>query len=163
SRPIGEGGSGRSIATQVAVTADNLVVVQTQDRDDSVTSAGGIYVVAANLDDVWSARIPEHGTLSSLPRALAVAPSDAILRSAWTDHPGDMTGNLEVVTYDASGHSDTASVGSRVFGGSPATVTRSSATSAADAAAFVGEFAGQLDFGAGSIATHGNDDTDAFI
>jgi len=164
SRAIGEGGAGRSIATQVAVTADDLVVVQTQDRDDSMSSAGGIYVIAANLDDGWSARIAEHGNISSLPRALAIAPSEAIISSAWTDHPDDLTGNLEVVTYDASGHSDTASVGSRVFGGgSPATVTRSSAASAGDAAAFVGEFAGQLDFGAGTIATHGNDDTDAFI
>jgi hypothetical protein len=164
SRAIGEGGAGRSIATQVAVTAADLVVIQTQDRDDSVSSSGGMYVVDANLDDVWSDRIPEHGNISSLPRALAIAPSDAILSSAWTDHPDDMTGNLEVVTYDVSGHSDTASVGNRVFGGgSPATVTRSSATSAADAAAFVGEFAGQLDFGAGAIATHGDDDTDAFI
>jgi hypothetical protein len=163
SRAIGEGGPGRSVATQVAVTFDDVVVVQTQDSDESLIRSNSVYALTASLDDAWSAQVSIGDGRFPLARTLAIAPSGEILSSQWTDHVVSLTSELGIIRYDATGSATTTSLGSRVAGSPSATLAFSSATSRTGAVAFAGEFSGGLDFGTGPIATRDPEDSDIFI
>jgi hypothetical protein len=167
---VGAGGDGESMATQVALASSNVVVVQTVERDDLRNPAYGfVHTFDDNDHERWSSKLADNGDGNPQLRTLAIAPSGLIVSSAWddapynADHPDQVSGSMEVVTYDPGGRTSTSSFGSRMLGGLQATLAVGSAIGSTGTIAYTGEFGGEVNFGTGPVQTHGQNDTDAYI
>jgi hypothetical protein len=164
SRMIGAGAPAVSSVRQVAASPSGLVVrtVETDGPQDAAHPAFGMVRV---LDDtgqeLWSHRAAD-GNINHVG-TLAVAPSGLIVSSAWDDNPHQPVGSMDVVSYDPTGHPNTMSFGSQLPPTYEETVAFSSAVGATGAIAYTGQFSGQLDFGAGPLSTHGQNDLDAYL
>jgi hypothetical protein len=164
SQVIGAASPGMSLVTQVAASPAGLVV-QTMEDDGPQDLAHPVYAMVRVLDDsgqeMWSRKLDDHGNISPQLRTLALAPSGLIVSSAWDDKPSGDAGSMEVVSYDPLGHASTTAFGNRMSFGQ--TVARGSVMGATGSVAFTGDFSGMVDFGAGPLTTHGQNDTDAYI
>ena len=174
SQVLGAAGPGQSNATQVATDHSDHVIVQTNEQADGnyrTYAYGVVHVLDVDDQELWSAELVDHGDVSPLHRTLATAPSGLIVSSAWTDSPynadhrDQVTGSMEVVAYDPSGHGTTSSFGTRLLGGLWETSAVGSTVGSTGTVAYIGSFAGAVDFGTGPMhsQSQNENDTDDFI
>jgi hypothetical protein len=167
---VGAAAPGESFPTQVATSfAGSFVQTIESDTAGTPTAYGRVYAFDDNGSPTWSARVDDAGSTNPQLRTLAVSPDGSAVSAAWVDapynadHPETTTGNMELANFDASGTRATSSFGRRMVGAPPATTVRGSVFGLDGTSAFVGDFAGVLDFGGGPMVSGSNADTDVFV
>lgn len=175
SRSIGPASPWMSDDPRLAVDASGQIVLQQIETDESQSVSNWdarrttVRVFAEDGTEKWFSRLPNNGDVSPQSRTLLTTVNGLIASSAWTDEPyavdnrGSVSGEMEVMTFDAAGSESVSSFASRVWAAPQATIAWSSTASPSGAIAFTGQFGGKIDFGMGPIATHGQDDADVFI
>ena len=174
SRAVGPVSPWTSAEPQLAVDGAGHIVLQEFESDDSRSydTDSAHSTMQAFADDgtaLWSKRMVNRGSSLPLLGRLLATPNGLISSSSWADGPynsedrGSVTGEMDVVAFDATGAVSVAQLGSRTWAAPTDTVLWDSAASRGGEMAFTGQFAGKIDFGMGPIATHGQDDADVFI
>lgn len=161
---LGASMPGESYSTQV-VGGSAETVVQTIESDaaGAPNAYGRIYAFDESGVPTWSARIDDDGSSNPQFRTLAIGPDGVVVSAAWVDTPDTTDGSMEVAAFDASGARTTRSFGKRMVGAAVATGARASAFGPDGSSAFIGDFAGTLDFGGGPMVSSRSDDTDVFL
>jgi hypothetical protein len=164
SQAIGAAAPAVSWLRQIAASSSGLVV-RTVETDGPQEAAHPPFGMVRVLDDsgqeLWSHPAAD-GNINHVG-TLAVAPSGLIVSSAWDDDVHHEVGSMHVVSYDPTGYANTVSFGSQQPPTYKETAALSCAVGATGAVAYTGQFSGQVDFGSGPLATHGNNDADAYI
>jgi hypothetical protein len=159
-------------ASGLTVDADNHVIVQLSESPIPIGIAWGHETLDAfdeNGLQVWSATLADNGDGSPQLRTLVTMPTGYVVSSAWddsandADDPSAVTGEMEQVALDASGHTSTAEFGRRMFGGEQSTGTSGAAAGANGTLAYVGTFSGEIELASGPLMNPGQGDTDVFI
>jgi hypothetical protein len=153
----------------IRIDAAGQIVLQQVEVDESQSPAWAdlgskVHVFDEAGLELWAAPIANHGIFAPQERALLTTPSGFIASAAWADHATTPTGEMEVVTFDLDGSNTLSTFGSRlVLAPDSGTFVFSGAVSSDGAIALTGQFGGMLDFGTGTMTTHGNRDADAFV
>jgi hypothetical protein len=144
--------------TGVVLLQSGLALVQEVEEFVPLPGEGGIYAVDDAGMVQWSATIPDDGSSSPQLRAFATTWEGMTTSIAWVDspynadHPGTVTGHMEVAVFDTAGGRTTSTFGQRLTGAANATMARAAAASPNGKLAIVGDFSGMLDFGFGPVS-----------
>jgi hypothetical protein len=172
SQLVSPGPNVESGVSSLTVDVDDHVVLQLSELGEPVGSGWGHETLHAFDDNghaVWSTTLADNGDGAPQLRTLVTMPNGHIVSSAWDDGPYDaddpsaVTGEMEQVALDASGHTSTADFGHRMLGGEQATRTNGAAAGANGTLAYVGTFSGEIELANGPLMNPGQSDTDAFI
>lgn len=160
SQVFGSGSPSTSEVTQIDAIPSGIVV-RTTEASDAHHAYGVIHVLDDSGQETWSGPAAD-GNINNLG-TLAVAPSGLIVSSTWDDNVHNEVSTMDVLSYDPSGDASSMTFGSQQRPTYKETFAWGCAVGATGAIAYAGEFSGQLDFGSGPLATHGQNDTDAYI
>jgi hypothetical protein len=164
--------SNEASATGLTVDAESHVVVQLSEMAIPPGAGWGhedLVAFDGNGDQVWAATLADNGDGSPQKRTLITMPTGYVVSSAWDDGPYDssdpstVTGEMEQVALDSSGHTSTTNFGRRMLGAPQATGASGAAAGANGTFAYVGTFSGEIDFVNTPLMNPGQSDTDVFI
>jgi hypothetical protein len=159
--------------TGLTVDADDHAVVQLSELavppGNTAWGHEDLDAFDGNGEQVWSATLGDNGDIGPQKRTLVTMPTGYVVSSAWDDGPYDsadpasVTGEMEQVAFDSSGHTSTTDFGRRMLAASQATGASGAAAGTNGTLAYVGTFSGEIQLANATLMNPGQRDTDVFI